>query len=305
MMFLEIGLKDHFKLKKFMKKEIEFNQTLKFLLKNQIAHSCKNIKYKKFSKIIKDYIDDYYKNYTSNKFLKLGNICKINFPLFSMGAINSKHLFGIDEIIIFCFYFINKNKYKKVYDLGSNIGMHSLILSKLNYKVFSYEPDPIHINQQKKNLKINKQDQKVKLFKKAVTNYEGTVKFLKVLGNTTGNHILGDKKDVYGKTKIISVKTDDFKKIISNADLIKIDVEGHEAELILSTSSVDWNKTEAIMEIGSKENAKKIFEHCKKIDLNIFSQVSGWKKVINLQKMPTTYKKGSVFLSKTNKMNWR
>ena len=59
------------------------------------------------------------------------------------------------------------------------------------------------------------------------------------------------------------------------------------------------------MEIGSKENAKKIFEHCKKINLNIFSQLSGCKKVINLQKMPTTYKKGSVFLSKTNKMNWR
>jgi FkbM family methyltransferase len=287
-----------------MVKEIEFKKTVQLLLKNQIVHSCKNVKYKKFSKIIKDYIEDYYKNYTSNKFLKLGNICKINFPLFSMGAINSKHLFGIDEIIIFCFYFINKNKYRKVYDLGSNIGMHSLILSKLNYKVFSYEPDPAHIKQQKKNLKINKQLQKVKLFKKAITNYEGTIKFLKVLGNTTSNHVLGDKKGVYGKTKTILVKTDNFKKIISNADLIKIDVEGHEAVLILCTSSVDWNKTDAIMEIGSKENAKKIFQHCKKINLNIFSQVSGWKKVINLKKMPSTYKNGSVFLSKKNKMNW-
>ena len=287
-----------------MKKEIELGEIINILIKKKLFHSSKNKKYKEFVKIIKSHIDEYYNNYPKNKLLKLGNICSINFPLFTMGAINSKHLFGIDEIIIFCFYYVNRKKYKKVYDLGSNIGMHSLILSKLNYKISSYEPDPVHIKQQIKNLKINNQLNKVKLFKKAVSTYQGKVKFLKVLGNTTGNHILGDKKNVYGKTKIISVKTENFKKIILDADFMKIDVEGHEAELILSTSLNDWEKTDAILEVGNKPNAKKIFYHCKKINLNIFSQISGWQKVKNLQKMPDTYKKGSVFLSKKNKMNW-
>ena len=52
----------------------------------------------------------------------------------------------------------------------------------------------------------------------------------------------------------------------------------------------------------SKQDAQfvriRIFEHCKKINLNIFSQVLGWKKAINLQKLPTTYKEGSIFFQK-------
>jgi len=275
------------------------------LQQNKSYHSCKSKKYNQFRKIFKKIIEDYYNNYKSNKPIELGNIGKIKFPFFAMGAINSRHLFGIDEIIIFCFYFLNKKKYKRVSDLGSNIGLHSLILSKLNYKVFSYEPDPTHIKQQKKNLRLNKLLNKVKLYKKAVSNFKGKTKFLKVLGNTTGNHILGDKRKVYGKTKIITVQTERFKKIISNSDLIKIDVEGHEAKLILSTASADWIKTDAILEVGNKVNGKKIFDHCNKNNLNIFSQLSGWKKVKTHKDMPDNYKKGSIFLTKKNEMNWR
>jgi len=288
-----------------MKDKSSIFKVINQLQNNKSYHSYQNKKYKQLSKILKKLIEDYYKNYKLNKNIELGNIGKIKFPLFSMGAINSKHLFGIDEIIIFCFYFLNKKRYKTVSDLGSNIGLHSLILSKLNYKVSSYEPDPTHIKQQKKNLKLNNQLSKVKLIKKAVSNFKGKTKFLKVLGNTTGNHIVGDKKNVYGKTKIITVHTEKFKKIISKCDLMKIDVEGHEAELILSTTSSDWKKTDAILEIGNKVNRNKIFDHCNKIDLNIFSQLSGWKKVKTYRDMPNHHKKGSIFLTKRKEMNWR
>ena len=37
----------------------------------------------------------------------------------------------------------------------------------------------------------------------------------------------------------------------------------------------DWKNTEAIMEIGNENNAKEIFKYCKKIKLNIFSQMIG------------------------------
>lgn len=304
MMFQEIGLKVHSD-SKVMNTKTSLLKVINQLQKKKSYHSYKTKKYREISEILKNIIEDYYNNYNVNQSIALGNICKIKFPLFSMGAINSKHLFGIDEIIIFCFYFLNKSKYKNVFDLGSNIGLHSLILSKLNYRVFSYEPDTVHFNQQIKNLKLNNQLKKVKLYKKAVSNSKGKVKFLKVLGNTTGNHIYGDKKKVYGKTKIISVQTENFKKIISNSDLIKIDVEGHEAELILSTSSSDWKKTDAIVEVGNKMSGKKIFDHCIKNNLNIFSQMSGWKRVKSNINMPNNHKKGSIFITKKNKMNWR
>ena len=128
MTYLEIGLKDRFE----MISKLKLNQIINKLQSNLKTHSYKTNNYKIYSKILQKEIDRYYNNYKIKKNLKLGNICEINFPPYIMGAISSKDLLNIDEIIIFCFYYLNKKKYKIVYDLGSNIGIHSLILSKLN-----------------------------------------------------------------------------------------------------------------------------------------------------------------------------
>ena len=52
-----------------------------------------------------------------------GPFGEISLPYFKMGAIDSHDLFGLDEMIIFSYYYNNKNKYKKVSDLGANIGL--------------------------------------------------------------------------------------------------------------------------------------------------------------------------------------
>ena len=41
-------------------------------------------------------------------------------------------------------------------DIGANIGLHTIVLSKLGYKVDSYEPDEKHFKLLIKNLKKNK-----------------------------------------------------------------------------------------------------------------------------------------------------
>ena len=41
--------------------------------------------------------------------------------------------------------------------------------------------------------------------------------------------------------------------------IIKIDIEGHEAEVLRSTSKEDWLKTDAMVEVGSESNAEIIF----------------------------------------------
>ena len=68
------------------------------------------------------------------------NIGNLQLPYFSMGTINSHHLFGLDELIIFSFYQRNIGRYKSVADLGANIGLHSICLSKFGYTVDSFEP---------------------------------------------------------------------------------------------------------------------------------------------------------------------
>lgn len=273
------------------------------LILDQKIHSCKNKSYKLIKKKIEKNILKILSKKKSH--IKLGKICELNIPFFSMGNINSTHLFGLDEIIIFCFYFINKNKYKIVYDLGANIGVHSIILNKLGYIVKSYEPDPVHFRRLKFNLKKNKITKKINLLNRAVSTKQGEIKFVKILNNTTGNHILGSKKFYYGKIKKINVKTEEFRKILHKADLLKMDIEGHEKEVILTTVKNDWKKTDAIVEIGSKENAIGIFKHLKKIGINVFSQMKGWKLVKNINDMPKSHLEGSIFITKRKKMNWK
>ncbi len=100
-------------------------------------------------KFYEDFFKSYYLPHQTKKISKLyiGKLGYFKFPYFKMGKISSYHLLGLDELIIFAFYKHLKNKkVKKVADLGANIGMHSLVLDRLGYKVKSFEPDIKHIS---------------------------------------------------------------------------------------------------------------------------------------------------------------
>jgi len=240
-----------------------------------------------------------------NGFIELEPVVEsLKFPYHKMGAINTLNLFGLDELIIFSYYLMNQKLYKKVADIGANLGLHSIIMSKIGWQVDSFEPDPIHAKIFIKNIKRNKCEN-VSLKRCAVSNRSGRMDFLRVLGNTTGSHIVGSKKHVYGETEIIKVDVIEFNKIVKHYDFIKLDVEGQEANLICSTASWDWANTDAMVEIGGVENARKIFRHLKEININIFSQKIGWEKVRKISQMPESHKEGSVFISRKNFMNWR
>ena len=233
------------------------------------------------------------------KITHISKIGKIIFPYHSMGAINSLHLFGLDEIIIFCYYYSSRLKYKNVADIGGNIGLHSIIMSKFFKNIDCYEPDPLHIKKIKSNFKLNKISN-VKIFKKAVSNQNKKVDFVRILGNTTGSHIKGAKKNPYGELKTFKINCLKFSKMIKKYDFIKIDTEGEEANLISDTKKNDWKNTDVIMEIGTKDNAIKIYKHLKKLNLPMYSQKNGWRKVIKINQMPFSYKDGSLFISKNN-----
>lgn len=236
--------------------------------------------------------------------LVLEDLGVLKLPFLSMGEIKSTHLFGLDELIIFSFYLKNKNRYKKVFDIGANIGLHSIILAKADFDVVSYEPDPWHFKILQDNLELNSVASKVSPRNKAVSTSVGELEFIRVLDNTTGSHLAGAKKDPYGELERFNVNVDAFKDIMKGADLLKIDVEGHESKLILSTEKSDWIGTDAIVEIGTPENAKLIFEYMQNIGVNLYSQKKSWLKVNALEDMPASYKEGSLFISLDNSMPW-
>ena len=234
---------------------------------------------------------------------RLGSLGEIRMPYFKMGEINSTHLFGLDELILFSFYKQNINRYKKVADLGANIGLHSIILSNSGFEVTSFEPDPIHFEELIRNVNINCRKNKPRCVQKAVSTNTNSTEFVRVLEIQPVATFL-EQKNPYGELERFKVECENFKTILEANDLIKIDIEGHEASVICETSADEWMNTDAVVEIGTENNAKLIYNHFKDTDINLFVQSKNWDKVDTIDDMPNSYKDGSLFISSKKSMPW-
>ena len=254
-----------------------------------------------FDKILKDVINQSNLLKTENAKIDFGVFGELNFPYKNFGAIDSLDLFGLDELILFNYYFKNKNVYKNVADLGANIGLHSIIMSRCGWNVDSYEPDPIHFKILNENLKLNNINN-VNAILKAVSNSNDDKEFVRVKGNTTSSHIKGSKTP-YGELETFIVKVERIKTVMEKADFIKMDVEGIEDLIICSTVKSDWIATDMMLEVGNKKNANSIFNHLQLLGVNCFSQKNNWNLVQNLNHVPFSYKEGSLFISLKEKIN--
>jgi len=232
-----------------------------------------------------------------------GPIGTIKFPYFRMGAIDSMDLFGLDELILFSFYWRNRKRYQLVADIGANLGLHGLLLGKLGMDVTCYEPDPVHVEELRRNLMINSLDN-VAVVPHAVSTSTGSVEFTRVLGNTTGSHISGAKRDPYGELDRFDVPTTSILDALKGQDLVKMDVEGYEAKLLLALDDNDLVNSDIVAEIGTKENAQILYQRFHGTKVKIFSQKRNWQQVEVPADLPVSYREGSVFISHKDEMPW-
>jgi FkbM family methyltransferase len=227
----------------------------------------------------------------------------LQFPYFRMGAVDTLNLFDFDELVIFSFYWHNRNRYRRVADLGANLGLHSIILSRCGFEVRSFEPDPTHYGLLKRNLALNACTT-VFPTQAAISHETGAREFVRVLGNTTGSHLAGAKASPYGDLERFSVQVVELSPLLQWADLIKMDIEGHEADVLLASKPEEWRHTDAVVEIGTEANARAVFEHFKGSPVNLFAQKSGWNLVKDLKAMPASHRDGSLFLTFEKEMPW-
>ncbi len=232
-----------------------------------------------------------------------GPFGKLTFPYHRMGTIDSLDLFRLDELILFSFYWVNRKRYRKVLDLGANIGLHSIVLSRCGYRVTAYEPDPATFETLQENLRRNGCGS-VTPIQAAVATQNGKQEFIRLLSNHTGSHLSGAKPDPYGEMESFDVETIDYRSACKSADLVKMDIEGSEADILQSTVSRDWQNTDAIVEVSSPSNATAIYNHFSHIGVGLFAQRTGWAKVVSLDEMPTSYRDGSLFISRKSEMPW-
>ncbi len=117
-----------------------------------------------------------------------------------------------------------------ILDIGANIGNHSVYWAVKTdaRRIYSFEPVKDFFKILKKNVEINKLNNKIKIFNIGLSNKKinGSVSFYD-RKNIGGTHV---KQDPNGN--LLLDKLDNIKIEESAIDFVKIDVEGHELEVL-------------------------------------------------------------------------
>jgi len=123
------------------------------------------------------------------------------------------------------------------YDIGANVGYYSLMAARLsepNGKVVAFEPLPRNIAYIHKHIAINKLGQRIKVIEAAVSDKNGKA-FFNLSSSTSKGHIAGE-----GELEVRTVSLDELVEsgAIPTPDVMKIDVEGAEADVLLGAHKI-------------------------------------------------------------------
>ncbi len=283
--------------------EASLDNMLRALPELAAVHSRDSKTYRLLNQIALREVKNLFSESNANQPCEFGPFGKINFPYRTMGAINTLDLFGLDELIIFSFYWQNRDRYKSVLDIGANVGLHSILMSRAGFKVRSFEPDPVTMKYLKDNLALN-ECQNNEAVQAAVSDKEGSAEFVRVLGNTTGSHLAGAKANPYGELEKFPVDIVAIQNQLDNVQFMKLDAEGHEVVILKGIAASSWERLDAMVEIGTEENASAVYNHLHTLGVRMFAQKSGWEQIKNKNGMPTSYKEGSLFITMKDAMPW-
>lgn len=225
------------------------------------------------------------------------NFRGLNITFVSFGAVTSDDLFCDKEQAIFDFYEVagKANRYRRVLDIGANIGVHSILMARQGWEVRAFEPDPEHCIEFTRN--VRSRHGNITCFQRAVSDREGKQTFVRVKGNTTGNHLKGDKQP-YGEVEEFEVFVVDCRPLFDWADFAKIDCEGHEAKLLLTITQQQAQTIDFMVEVGNKKNAELIYLHFVKLPVKLWSQKNDWRQIERFEDMPIHHSEGSLFIGR-------
>jgi len=235
--------------------------------------------------------------------VELGPFGAIDLPYTRMGAIDSVDLFGLDELLIFAFYWANRGLYRRTLDVGANLGLHSILMARAGFAATAYEPDPVHFDLLKANLARNRLTT-VTAVRAAVSDADGELEFIRVVNNTTGSHLAGAKASPYGPLDKFRVPVRSFATLAADCDFAKVDAEGHEVVILQSAPPEAWSRLDVMVEVGTADNARALYDHFRRLDVGLYPQKTGWRRAQRAEDLPTSHREGSLFVSRRDGLPW-
>ena len=118
------------------------------------------------------------------------------------------------------------------FDIGANIGFYTVILVKSGVinKVVAFEPDARNVECLKTNASLNGLSDQIEVHQLAVSSQSGNVNFQPGPKNSTGQSKITD--DAVDTIDIPATTLDDFLTLAGRNIGVKIDVEGHELDVL-------------------------------------------------------------------------
>jgi FkbM family methyltransferase len=123
-----------------------------------------------------------------------------------------------------------------IFDIGANIGFHSIEIAESNpkAKIYSFEPSISTRKILEYNIQNKHLENQVKIIPFAVSDSIGKANFYQTNDNAYSSLKDTQRKEVIDKIEVDVITIDEFmvREQLKNIDLIKIDVEGFDTEVI-------------------------------------------------------------------------
>tara|TARA_E500000178_G_C16959801_1_gene725443 strand:- start:462 stop:1307 length:846 start_codon:yes stop_codon:yes gene_type:complete len=185
--------------------------------------------------------------------------------------------YEIKELTTLCEWLKTKKKISCVIDVGAYLGNHSVFFSNYFKTVYSFEPNTFSFKLLKLNT-INQQN--IKIYNFGLSDKNQIKNFYSYESNYGGSSVKKNKKIKFTKIKAKFLKFDDL-KIKKKADLIKIDVEGHELNVLKGMSNyISKHKPLIAFETQKSEiknGTSKVLDYLKKKNYKKFYSIENYK----------------------------
>ena len=149
------------------------------------------------------------------------------------------------------------------FDIGANVGQHSLFMSRLVKEVHAFEPYPPVLDRFRKMVKINRIDN-IFIHPMGLGNQNGQLPFFEPPDSNMGAGSFINEEGTINKNNSMPIVIGDewLKKAgISRVDIIKCDVQGYEKQALLGLKyTLEKNRPIIVMELilGLEESFQSI-----------------------------------------------